>query len=129
MWCDVVRVVIHTKTSDHHEIKLFIVPHICDPLTTQSIATSSKTYAHLAHLKLADEPQDGRLQVDMLIGSDLYWQFVTGETIQAQQGPVAVGTTLGWVLSGPVMPAGSSVSLIAAHTLHVGSVTNRELMQ
>ena len=46
---------------------------------------------------------------------------------EAKQGPVAVGTTLGWVLSGPVMPARSSVSLIAAHTSHVGSVTNREL--
>lgn len=66
---------------DHQEIGLFVVPHICNLLTTQSIATSSKTYVHLAHLKLADESQDGRLQVDMLIGSDLYWQFVTGETI------------------------------------------------
>ena len=97
-WCDAVHVVIHTKTGDHQEIGLFVVPHICNLLTTQSIATSSKTYVHLAHLKLADESQDGRLQVDMLIGSDLYWQFVTGETIWARQGPVAVGITLGWIL-------------------------------
>ena len=75
--CDVVRISIHTKTGDSQNIDLLVVPHICDPLAIQNVDHCSKMYPHLAHLDLADMPQDDKLQVDMLIGSDLYWQFVT----------------------------------------------------
>ena len=68
------------------------------------------------------------LQVDLQVSSDFYWEFVTGETVRGDCGPVAIGTTLGWVLSGPTGEAegeGSSVNLTRAHTL-IGdvSVTN-----
>ena len=71
------------------------------------------------------------MQVDLLVGSDFYWEFVTGETVRGDCGPVAIGTTLGWVLSGPTGEAegeGSSVNLTCAHTL-IGdvSITNKEL--
>ena len=51
--------------------------------------------------------------MDMLIGSDFYRDFVTGEIIHGQSGPVAVRTTWGWVLSGPagMMGQDSAVSL------------------
>ena len=39
--------------------------------------------------------------MDKLIGSDFYWDLVTGGTIQGQCGPMAINTKLGWVLSGP----------------------------
>jgi hypothetical protein len=64
----------------------------------------------------------------MLIDSDFHWQFVTGEMIQGQSGPVAVGTTLGWVLSGPAEVTGqqrSTVSLLTTHTPRVDGVTNK----
>ena len=123
-WLDVVPISVHTKNGACKEIELYVVLHICDPLTTQDVSHSK--YAHLTHLDLADVPQDRSLQVDLLIGSDLYWQFVTGETI-CGQGPVAVKTTLGWLLSGPMQPTKLTVSLIAAHTLQAGNVTSREL--
>ena len=125
--CNVVRISVHTKTGESQEVDLLVVPHICDPLVRQNVEHCSKTYAHLTNLDLADIPHDNELQVDMLIGSDLYWQFVTGETVRGQEGPVAVGTTLGWVLSGPAEPPGPTVSLAVTHTLHVGGVTNKEL--
>ena len=124
-WLDIVQVSVHTKDGSNKEIELYVVPHICDPLTMQDVSQSK--FTHLERLDLADVPQDSSLQVDLLIGSDLYWQFVTGETVRGTEGPVAVKTTLGWVLSGPTQPTDPTVSLIATHTLHVGNVSNREL--
>ena len=69
-------------------------------------------YTHLAGLDLADLSPDETLQVDMLIGSDFYWDFITGRTIRGRSGPVAVETTLGWVLSGPAESPGQR----SAHT-------------
>ena len=77
---------------------------------------SQSKFTHLERLDLADVPQDSSLQVDPPIGSDLYWQFVTGETVRGAEAPVAVKTTLGWVLSGATQPTDSTVSLLP-HTL------------
>ena len=65
----------------------------------------------------------------MLIGSDFYWDFITGRTIRGRSGPVAVETTLGWVLSGPAGSSGewSTMSLMTTHTLQVEGITNTEL--
>ena len=40
--------------------------------------------------------------MDVRIGSDFYWQFVGSEIRQGNQGPVAVNSKLGWLLSGPL---------------------------
>ena len=90
---------VRTKSGGHQLLDLFIVPHICDLLTTQTVSTCSKMYSHLVQLDLADISEEETLEVDMLIGSDFYWEFVTGEIFRGQSGPVAVRTTLGWVLS------------------------------
>ncbi|KAL9977059.1 hypothetical protein ACROYT_G014423 [Oculina patagonica] len=52
--------------------------------------------------ELADEPYDAEGSIDMLIGCDYYWDFVTGETRRGDEGPIAVKSKLGWLLSGPV---------------------------
>ena len=39
--------------------------------------------------------------IDILIGSDHYWDLVKGESIRGDFGPTAVKTWLGWLLSGP----------------------------
>ncbi len=113
-------------------MNLFVVPHICNPSTTQPIDICAKMYSHLRQLDLADASQDEILEVDMLIGSDLYWEFVIGETVQGEGGPVAVNTKLGWVLSGPVEPPGKqkstvNLSCVTTHALRVNGVTDREL--
>ena len=87
---------IRTKSGINQKLELLVVPHICNPLTTQNIGICSKTYRHLAQHELTDIFQDETLEVDMLVESDYDWQFVTGEMIHGQEGPVAVGTTLGW---------------------------------
>ena len=67
----------------------------------------------------------------MLIGSDFYWEFVTGKVVGEGEGPVAVNTTQGWMLSGPANLTGcrgSTVNLVTTHTLQVDDgVTNKVL--
>ena len=80
--CEVVRVGIVTTSSHDEILVLLIVPHICEPLSAQPITTCSKMFPHLSSLTLADTPSsDTPLTVDMLIGSDFYWQLTTGEVI------------------------------------------------
>ena len=109
---------------------MFVVPHICDPVTSQASVACSRMYGHLSQSDLEDVCQNETLEVDLLIGSDFYWEFVMGETIQGDNGPVAINTTLGWVLSGPTGVAEkeeSAVSLVNAHTLWVEGITNKDL--
>ena len=87
-------------------------------------------YSHISQLDLADTSQDETMEVDMLIGSDYYWEFMTGEMVRGRDGPVAVNTTLGWVLSGPAETTGqrkSTVSLVTTHTLRADGITTQEL--
>ena len=107
------------------DLTVFVVPIICEPLMCQPITLCRDNYKHLAGLPLADA-SDGSdaLEVDVLIGCDYYWSFITGETKCGDNGPVGIYTDLGWVLSGPVGPksqAGAQTTLVT-HTLHVECV-------
>ena len=84
------------------KLSAVVVPHICNPITMQPIATSKFLYSHIAGPDLAD-PGDimGSLEIDVLIGVDHYWRIVTGTLVSGSSGPTAIETKLGWVLSGP----------------------------
>ena len=77
-------------------------------------------FPHLSSLNFADTHLSNTpLNVDMLIGSDFYWQLTTGEVIRRQTGPVAINTKLGWVLSGPVITDETDDTVTAAMTVHM----------
>ena len=46
--------------------------------------------------------------IDVLIGSDYYWDFVTSEIVRGDFGPTAVNSKFGWLLSGPMLDCSSS---------------------
>ena len=80
------------------------VPTICEPLSYQPVAYTKQCYGHLANLELADSSRVGdKLQIDALIGSENYWQLVTGQIVQGDSGPTAIHTHFGWVLSGQLI--------------------------
>ena len=56
-----------------------------------------------------------------MIGSDLYWELVTGRVIRGDGGPVAIETKAGWVLSGPANRQEVAVNLTftSSHVLRV----------
>lgn len=59
----------------------------------------------MKNLQLADD-QEGPEDIQMLIGLDNYWRVITGGTIRGKDGPVAVASKFGYILSGPVMGVG-----------------------
>lgn len=121
--CPVVEVGMRVRVSSPLRLSLFVVPMICEPLITQPIATCVAENQHLASLDLADYSDgEASLEVDMLIGSDFYWDLVTGGVSRGIQGPVAIHTKLGWVLSGPVSAeelTHCSANLVTTHALRV----------
>ena len=80
------------------EVELYVVPIICKPICEQKIELAQATFKHLVSLKLADSTDgEDKLKIDVMIGANFYWKFVTTETVEAEYGPVAVKTKLGWV--------------------------------
>ncbi len=60
------------------ELVLFTVSHICDPLMVQPVSLCVEVLDHLSSLDLADSSSDeDPLEVDVLIGSDYYWELAT----------------------------------------------------
>ena len=73
----------------------------------QPLSVCADRNGHLTDLDLAEQSDlADTLEVDMLIGSDSYWSVVTGRIICGADGPVAVETRIGWVLSGPLAISG-----------------------
>lgn len=120
--CDVVQLSLKTKTHGSLIIEALVIPTICHPLTSQPISHSRERYDHLKRLDLADAANiTDKLDVDVLIGSDLYWSLVTGRVVRGKDGPTAIHTKVGWVLSGPTSGRESVVNLTltSTHTLKI----------
>ena len=97
--CDLVKLTLQGKNEDI-EISALCFPKICSPLPTTLDLTR---YPHLQGLQLADVniAEGNHANIDILIGSDYYFDVVTGEIIRGVSGPVAVNSKFGWVVSGP----------------------------
>lgn len=110
------------KNGQTQLLTLFTVPIICGPLIPHHLVKYREGYPHLEGLEFADDPGDfQQLHVDILIGSDYYWDLITGRLQRGGDGPVAIQIKLRWVLSGPTSTpdqAESSHSLMT-HVLHV----------
>ena len=120
--CEYVKVGLKMKIGQNQILTLFSVPTICEPLSPHPIRKCQQTYDHLAGLELADKSNDAQLlRVDILIGSDHYWDLITGGLRRGTEGPTAVQTTLGWILSGPVS---STDHTDVSHQLLTGSLLN-----
>ena len=83
-------------------------------------------YQHLSGLDLADHYSESEiLEIDLLIGSDVYWDVVTGEIVRGAHGPMAINTRLGWVLSRPVQTSDVTiVNFTSSHMLRIDGLTD-----
>ena len=124
---DVVCVKLRSLVSNKFiNIEVHVVPFICSPISNQFIELAQVQYEHLIELKLADSTDgESNLKVDILIGGDNYWKFVTGKVVRGRSGPVALETIMGWVLSGSMDGIGrdcnstSSNVVASSHVLKV----------
>ena len=115
-----VKVGLKLKSGLSQTLTLFSVPTICEPLTCHPLVDCREAYPHLSGLEFADELEDGQeLHVDILVGSDCYWDLITGRIQRGSDGPVAIDTKLRWVLSGPIsIPGNTDASLnLMTHAL------------
>ena len=129
--CETVELGLLLKNGEIMKIQALVVPVICNPLTSQPISHTKETYDHLLDLELADAANENDyLEVDALIGSDVYWSLVTGEVRRGSSGPMAIQTKVGWVLSGPTSGLATSVNLSVCNITHtlmtVGTVCATE---
>lgn len=69
-----------TNNGETLKMTALVVPFICHPLTSQPISQSREHCGHLLGLELADSAvTTDALEIDVLIGSDSYWDLVTGK--------------------------------------------------
>ena len=88
----------NSRTGDGAEIQVVNFPVICSPL--RSVVTTN--YAHLVSLDLAGfDERESNNSIDVLVGADHYWDLVTGDIVKGEEGPTAINSKLGWLLSGP----------------------------
>ena len=124
---DVVNICIwDIAKKAYRQIEVYVVPFICNPISGQNIQLAQFQCKHLMNLKLADlNDGESELEVDSLIGTDFFWSVVTNKMITGEYGPVALNTSLGWVLSGK-MPGSKEVSTNSLHTTVMSTMIDQE---
>lgn len=82
-----------------HSLLVKEIPVICSPLIRPSVPVES---LHAFNsLEFADEyGQNRELSIDILIGLDAYWRFMSPNNSLSVEGLVAQESLFGWVLSG-----------------------------
>ena len=101
--CKLVSFNIELKDGQVAVVKALSYPEICSPLPT---GVEFNSYPHLQGQELANKVDaESSDAINILIGADLYYDIVIGNVIRGEEGPVAVASKLGWVLSGTLRPS------------------------
>ena len=121
--CEEVQVSVQGNRDLNLYLTAHCVPIICAPLQNQRIEVAVREFPHLEGLELADSVHDkSELEVDLLVGSDFYWQLMTGRVQKGEAGPTAIESHLGWILSGPSISTNAhsvSANLTQTHVLRI----------
>ncbi|CAG7710012.1 unnamed protein product [Allacma fusca] len=102
----------------HHQLTALVLPTVTGLLPS---ATCTPTmWNHLTYLHLADPQWFKSDKIDLLIGSDLYYNVLqTGHMPSVSGSPVALLTSFGWILGGPVEEE-MSTEVVTSHVVQVG---------
>ena len=121
--CEEVQVSVQGNRDLNLYLTAHCVPIICAPLQNQRIEVAVREFPHLEGLELADSVHDkSELEVDLLVGSDFYWQLMTGRVQKGEAGPTAIELHLGWILSGPSISTNArsvSANITQTHVLRI----------
>ena len=84
------------------EISVLCFPKICSAMSAK-VNIDNYEHLHVQGLHLADTSitETSQQNIDVLIGSDYYSDVVSGDVIRGSNGPVAMSSLFGWILSGP----------------------------
>ena len=114
---DVASIKLKTRFGRYIPLSVLIVPSIAVPLT-HTIISEVVQLPYFRELPLAHPiTTDQNFKISMLIGVDHYWDIVEDDIIRGN-GPTAMSSKLGYLLSGP-LPVAWSHSEVTS-TFHVG---------
>jgi len=97
-------------------LSVLVVPRIAAPL--HSIATSELPYLRGLTLAHPIMKEDSHFDISMLIGVDYYWKIVEDHIVRGD-GPIAVQSKLGYLLSRPLTLSSSSCYSTVT-SMHIG---------
>lgn len=100
------------KQSFNKRITLHTSAQICNPLPSYNISRRKLRELQDIELAFPDVKHDGTHKIDVLIGADLYWEFIKTETVNTSFGARAIDSELGWILSGPISNNATSTTSI-----------------
>ena len=117
----VATVFIQTLNNGHIPISVLIVPKLAAPIRN-SIRAHLDNLPYLQELPLAHPvTSDENFHISILIGADYYWQFIQDRIVRGD-GPTAVESRLGYLLSGP-LPFPQSVYTTCSRVLTFSCIT------
>ena len=103
-------VLLVDKTNNHEDIliKALCLAMLCLPILSPSITFLKGQFEKFHGIEFVDKQSEK--DIDLLIGSDLYWSFVTGNIVKSGEsgGLFPVETKFGWILSGCVGVGGKT---------------------
>ena len=107
MTLSVYKIVVKSICDDQRRVITALgVTKICSELKNQSHRITGKKYSFLQNLQLACQAHLYNTNIDLLLGADTYWEFVTGETQRDKScSLVAQKSVFCYLVSGPLMTA------------------------
>ena len=122
---DVVQLtLVNRKNSAKSTVDACVVPTICSKLCNQTIDAAKENYEALYGLEMADNNDvSTELDIQVLVGANYYWDFVTGKIKRCGNGLVAVHSILGWLLNGAagIRPDTATTAMVVkTHVMSIG---------
>ena len=101
---------------------VIVVGNICSAIFNQTIEVAKASHDHVRDLSLGDFNNNGdnNLNIDILIRGNFYLSFVSGIIRKERTGPIALKTTLGWVLSTNIGVSSFKNEHVTTHILKLG---------
>ena len=100
---NIVMFYVLTLAQEKIEITAGVLETICDSISQPPTRKTVSSYPHLKTITFSDYHNGNKVEVDISIGGDYYYDFVNQqEEVRGPPGtPVAVHTSLGWTIGGP----------------------------
>ena len=107
-------IAILTNDGGEVPISVLVVPKIAAPLQN-AMPLPGDQYPYLHGLKLTHPVgSDNKFEITLLIGADFYWNLVQDKIIRGN-GPTAVESKIGYLLSGPLSSSHSDADIDVLH--------------
>lgn len=120
------RVKIHSITENYSkDLSCYVLSTITDSIPSRSINISHLNIPH--NITLADPYFFKAGDIDMIIGTNLFWELLGSEKISlGTNQPILWETRLGWLVSGPINGGCTSSPIICNYSKMVDNNFNNE---